>query len=424
MAPQVPARVRRRRAAAAATASRGGSPSKPSTTRARDRLSARGASRPARPSTSFRGWLDARRPAPLPPDRYACGRRPVRSAARARPLVRAVARRRWPPTRGRRSTKRSRGWTSAPERSRRAAGPRCSSAWPTRIRRATTICRRISAIWDACRERARAAISSPGRTRRSATCRSRFTRATPRRSSTTCSTDRRRRSIVCRCTTTSSRRSSRHAGGRAAAAAARHEHERDQAEPRRASRRDRAPRAEPLRLRTAPSAIGRIAAVDCASRIGMFLGGTMAEGWACYATDLMDEVGFLTPEESVAQQHTRVRLLARAVVDIGLHERNADLRRGGRRSIAIGSACRPKPRARKTCKNSMFPGTALMYWLGTEGTAPLRREQRARRRRVVLAPPLSRPLLCVRLDPGAADRADLVMMRIAVARPAGRAWRA
>ena len=29
----------------------------------------------------------------------------------------------------------------------------------------------------------------------------------------------------------------------------------------------------------------------------MFLGGTMAEGWACYATDLMAECGFLTPEE-------------------------------------------------------------------------------------------------------------------------------
>ena len=52
------------------------------------------------------------------------------------------------------------------------------------------------------------------------------------------------------------------------------------------------------------SAIGRVAAVDCASRIGMFLGGTMAEGWACYATDLMDECGFLTPEESDRRSST------------------------------------------------------------------------------------------------------------------------
>src|SRR5262249_5734332 len=34
----------------------------------------------------------------------------------------------------------------------------------------------------------------------------------------------------------------------------------------------------------AASRIGRVAAVDCASRIAFFSGGTMAEGWACYAT--------------------------------------------------------------------------------------------------------------------------------------------
>jgi hypothetical protein len=122
------------------------------------------------------------------------------------------------------------------------------------------------------------------------------------------------------------------------------------------------------------SEIGRVAAVDGASRIGMFLGGTMAEGWACYATDLMDECGFLTPEESVSQQHTRARLLARAVVDIGLHERSMDFhaavslyrdRIGMPPEAAVGEAC----------KNSMFPGTALMYWLGTEGIHRLRRDR-------------------------------------------------
>jgi len=122
------------------------------------------------------------------------------------------------------------------------------------------------------------------------------------------------------------------------------------------------------------SEIGRVAAVDCATRIGMFLGGTMAEGWACYATDLMDECGFLTPEESVSQQHTRARLLARAVVDIGLHERSLDFdaavalyrdRIGMPHEAAVGEAC----------KNSMFPGTALMYWLGTDGIHRLRRDR-------------------------------------------------
>ena len=120
------------------------------------------------------------------------------------------------------------------------------------------------------------------------------------------------------------------------------------------------------------SAIGRVAAVDCASRIGMFLGGTMAEGWACYATDLMDEAGFLTPEESVAQQHTRARLLARAVVDIGLHERSltfADAVALYRDRIGMT----PDASRAEACKNSMFPGTALMYWLGTEQLHRLRR---------------------------------------------------
>jgi hypothetical protein len=122
------------------------------------------------------------------------------------------------------------------------------------------------------------------------------------------------------------------------------------------------------------SAIGRVAAVDGASRIGMFLGGTMAEGWACYATDLMDEVGFLTAEESLAQQHTRARLLARAVVDIGLHEGSITFEDAValyRDRIGMSDEA---ARA-ETCKNSMFPATALMYWLGTEGLHQLRRER-------------------------------------------------
>jgi hypothetical protein len=120
------------------------------------------------------------------------------------------------------------------------------------------------------------------------------------------------------------------------------------------------------------SQIGRVAAVDCATRIGMFGGGTMAEGWACYATDLMDEVGFLTPDESVAQQHTRARLLARAVVDIGLHERSLTFDAG----IALFRdriGMTPEASRAEVCKTSMFPGTGIMYWLGTDGLHRLRR---------------------------------------------------
>jgi hypothetical protein len=120
------------------------------------------------------------------------------------------------------------------------------------------------------------------------------------------------------------------------------------------------------------SEIGRVAAVDCASRIGMFLGGTMAEGWACYATELMDEAGFLSPDESLAEQHTRARLLARAVVDLGLHRGSMTFER----AVAlyrdrIGMS--PDAARGEACKNTMFPGTAIMYWLGTDAIHRLRR---------------------------------------------------
>ena len=67
------------------------------------------------------------------------------------------------------------------------------------------------------------------------------------------------------------------------------------------------------------SEIGRVAAVDCASRIGMFLGGTMAEGWACYATDLMEEAAGSSRPRSPWRTAAEPAL-ARAVADIRLHE--------------------------------------------------------------------------------------------------------
>jgi hypothetical protein len=126
-----------------------------------------------------------------------------------------------------------------------------------------------------------------------------------------------------------------------------------------------------------PLQVGRLAAVDCASRIAMFLGGTMAEGWACYATDLMDECGFLTPAEQVSEQQTRVRMLARALVDLEFHT--------GRRTlddaVALYAAQVGMPPAAahaEAVKNSMFPGTALMYWLGTSQIHALRTREQAR----------------------------------------------
>ena len=125
------------------------------------------------------------------------------------------------------------------------------------------------------------------------------------------------------------------------------------------------------------SRIGTVAAVDCANRIGMFCGGTMAEGWACYATDLMEELGFLTPLERVSQQHTRVRMLARAIVDIELHQGTMSFAEAVafyQERVGMGAdAARAE-----AVKNSMYPCTAIMYWLGTQGIHDLRDEMKRR----------------------------------------------
>ncbi len=121
----------------------------------------------------------------------------------------------------------------------------------------------------------------------------------------------------------------------------------------------------------APSRIAQVAAVDGASRIGMFAGGSMAEGWACYATGLMEELGFLTDFERVAEQHTRVRILTRAVVDLDLHAGSLTFDRA---TTTFVNACGMTPEHARTevTKASMFPGTAMMYWLGLEGIRDLR----------------------------------------------------
>jgi uncharacterized protein (DUF885 family) len=123
----------------------------------------------------------------------------------------------------------------------------------------------------------------------------------------------------------------------------------------------------------ARSRIGRIAAVDCASRIALLCGGTMAEGWACYTTELMDEVGFTTPLERLAVRHGRLRMAARALVDVGLHARGWTLDQAAavyRERVAMTEAA---ARA-EAVKNSMFPATALMYLVGTDAIHDLRRE--------------------------------------------------
>lgn len=114
-----------------------------------------------------------------------------------------------------------------------------------------------------------------------------------------------------------------------------------------------------------PLKVGRVAAVDAASRITMFSGGTMAEGWACYATDLMAEAGALTELEQFAEHMGRQRMCARAIVDVGIHHGTMTLEDAA--TFYQTHAHMPEGAARgEAVKNSMFPGAALMYLIGTD----------------------------------------------------------
>jgi len=127
----------------------------------------------------------------------------------------------------------------------------------------------------------------------------------------------------------------------------------------------------------APSRIGRVAAVDCAYRIAMLCGGTMAEGWASYATDLMDEAGFLTPLESFAEHHAHARAAARAVVDVELHLGRMSLREAESFYRVHTNMSETAARSEVT-KNSMFPGSALIYFVGSHLIREIRREHETR----------------------------------------------
>ena len=121
----------------------------------------------------------------------------------------------------------------------------------------------------------------------------------------------------------------------------------------------------------AASRVGRMAAVDCAARTALLAGGTMAEGWACYATDLMREVGFLTPWEEHVELRGRVRMCARAVVDLRLHRGDLSLDQASEfyQSVAGMSAGAAES---EVVKNSMFPGGAVMYLVGRDAIHGLR----------------------------------------------------
>jgi uncharacterized protein (DUF885 family) len=103
----------------------------------------------------------------------------------------------------------------------------------------------------------------------------------------------------------------------------------------------------------------------------------MAEGWACYAVDLMAEQGYLTPLEELSEQQGLARMAGRAIVDAGLHRGELSFNAAVdfyRDDIGMSAAAAHS----EVVKNSMFPGAAMMYLLGTDMIHNLRGDMRQR----------------------------------------------
>ncbi|ASN82393.1 DUF885 family protein [Deinococcus ficus] len=128
------------------------------------------------------------------------------------------------------------------------------------------------------------------------------------------------------------------------------------------------------RARNADSVLARVAGTDCASGIAMLSAGTSVEGWACYAEDLLLEApGFYSPTEALLLKSFERRNAASCIADIKLHlgEWSLDDMRAFYRDQANFAPARIWS---ETTRNSMFPATRLMYWLGTEAIKDLRAE--------------------------------------------------
>ncbi|BDE08036.1 hypothetical protein WPS_33120 [Vulcanimicrobium alpinum] len=130
------------------------------------------------------------------------------------------------------------------------------------------------------------------------------------------------------------------------------------------------------RARRAASRLSRIAGTDCASGIMMLAAGTMVEGWACYAEDLLEEVPeFYTPAERVMLRYFEFRNIACCLADLRLHLgvwTLEQMRAFYRDEVAFA----PARIWNETTRNAMFPTSRLMYWTGTQQIKTLRARSR------------------------------------------------
>jgi len=130
------------------------------------------------------------------------------------------------------------------------------------------------------------------------------------------------------------------------------------------------------RARSAPGLLARVGGTDCALGLAFASAGTMVEGWACYAEDLLREAGdFFAGAELLLLKNNERRNAASVMVDINLHFGRWSCEEAARfyREEAGFAAHRAMP---ETVRNSMFPGSRLMYWSGVEAIKALRRASR------------------------------------------------
>jgi uncharacterized protein (DUF885 family) len=127
------------------------------------------------------------------------------------------------------------------------------------------------------------------------------------------------------------------------------------------------------RARAAPSRLARLGGTDCASAIAFLSSGTMVEGWACYATDLLLEVkDYYTPAEALLLKHGERRNAASVIADIKLHTGAWSLDET-MRFYRDEAGFAPSRVEREVVRNSMFPASRVMYWHGVEAIKGLRR---------------------------------------------------
>lgn len=126
------------------------------------------------------------------------------------------------------------------------------------------------------------------------------------------------------------------------------------------------------RARAAASTLARVAGTDCALGLAFLSAGTMVEGWACYAQDMMAEApGFYAPAELIYLKQMERRNAASVLVDIRLHtgEWSPEEAAAFYRDQAGFAPGRVEG---EIARNGMLPGTRLMYWLGVRRIRDMR----------------------------------------------------